>query len=291
MKLPRRPVRRSLFAAALSVPLAAPGCAWLDAKMRNWVYRPERRIPDAFRGLASGDEAFDLESGSGDERGTIRLWWLPNADPRAPGLLYLHGTFRNLYRNQPKIEAIRAAGFSVLAVDYRGWGDSAPILPSERTICEDAQSAWQELLRRMPAPNRRVVFGHSMGGGVASWLAPKVGHGADGASLLVIESSFTTLADVGRSVSYLGYPLAWFSSQHFDSQSRIAGIGMPLLMMHGRQDRTVPFALGERLFAAATQPKEFVAFEHGTHSELHTEDPDLYQRSLRKWSDKLRRER
>ena len=70
----------------------------------------------------------------------LALWWLPHADPAAPTLLYLHGTFRNLYRNHPKMEALRAAGFSVLAVDYRGWGDSTAIVPSEKTILAEPTS-------------------------------------------------------------------------------------------------------------------------------------------------------
>ena len=88
-----------------------------------------------FAGLRAGDETY-LISVPGDQPGTIdklAIWWLPPSDPAAPTLLYLHGTFRNLYRNYPKIEALRAAGFGVLAVDYRGWGDSTPIVPSEKT--------------------------------------------------------------------------------------------------------------------------------------------------------------
>ena len=67
-------------------------------------------------------------------------------------MLYLHGTLRNLYGNLPKIEALREAGFAILAVDYRGWGDSTRIVPSEDTISADALVAWDELARRQPDP-------------------------------------------------------------------------------------------------------------------------------------------
>jgi pimeloyl-ACP methyl ester carboxylesterase len=86
-------------------------------------------------------------------------------------LLYLHGTFRNLFGNLSKINALRDAGFAVLAVDYRGWGESAPIMPSEASIHADAGRAWAELLKRQPDARHRVIFGHSMGGAVAVRLA------------------------------------------------------------------------------------------------------------------------
>ena len=262
-------------------------CSWIDARIRASVFRPDRRIPADFRGLAPSDQVFSLPSGSGPLAGAMTLWWLPHAHGNAPGLLYLHGTFRNLYRNYPKILAIREAGFSVLAVDYRGWGDSAPILPSEQTIYEDAQVAWQELRRRLPIANKCAIFGHSMGGGVATWLATQVGSGPAGASALIIESSFTNLPDVAKAASILGYPAALLSDQQFDSASRIALVAMPLLVMHGSSDSTVPFELGERLFAAAVAPKEFVAFAQGSHSELHSENAPLYQQTLRRWAASL----
>ena len=152
---------------------ALGGCAWWDAKERELVYRPSTGRPADFKGLRAGDETFTL-SVPGLTAGTtdkLQFWWLPSSEPNAPALLYLHGTFRNLYRNHPKIEALRQAGFNVLAVDYRGWGDSTPMVPSEATIVADADTAWSELVRRQPDPRKRVIFGHSMGGGVAINLA------------------------------------------------------------------------------------------------------------------------
>ena len=134
----------------------------------------------------------------GHQPGTIdklAIWWLPPSDPAAPTLLYLHGTFRNLYRNHPKIEALRDAGFGVLAVDYRGWGDSTPIFRRRRRSLADADAAWAELVRRQPDPGRRVIFGHSLGGAVAIDLASRKHRGVDYGALIV-ESTFTSLADL-----------------------------------------------------------------------------------------------
>ncbi len=289
---PARLAKRRSFLAALPGLLSAcalSGCGWIDTRQRAAVYRPDRRVPPTFRGLSAGDESFSVLSGSGVERGVLVMWWLPNADPNAPAILYLHGTFRNLYHNHPKMEALRTAGFSVLAVEYRGWGDSAAILPSEASIYEDTDLAWNELCRRQPRASRRVIFGHSMGTGAATYLADRLNQQASAqAALLVAESSFTRLIDVARSASAWGYPLAWFATQEFDSMTRIARVKIPVLFLHGALDRTVPIELGRRLFDAVQSPKEFVEFPEGTHSELHTEDSARYQRALRSWSQKLR---
>ncbi len=286
--------RRAVLAALLGIN-SVSGCAWIDTRQRAAVYRPDRRVPPTFRGLQPTDESFSALCGSGTERGPLVMWWLPNVDRDAPAVLYLHGTFRNLYHNHPKMEALRTAGFSVLAVEYRGWGDSAPILPSESTIYEDTVLAWSELCRREPRALKKAIFGHSMGTGAATYLAERLDTQATPqavpqAALLVVESSFTRLIDVARSVSAWGYPLAWFATQEFDSINRIARVKIPILFMHGSLDRTVPIELGRKLFEVVKSPKEFVEFPEGTHSELHTEDPARYQRALRNWSQKLRRQ-
>jgi uncharacterized protein len=109
-----RPVTKCLFALrnALICGVAATllGCSWLDTKQRELVFRPTPGRPADFAGLRAGDVAFDLDVPSAAAGGTDRLhlWWLPNADAGAPTLLYLHGTFRNLYQNARKVEALRA---------------------------------------------------------------------------------------------------------------------------------------------------------------------------------------
>jgi uncharacterized protein len=264
------------------------GCGWIDTRQRMAVYRPDRRIPAEFKGLAPGDQIYSVgvTSESGEPQ-LLDLWWLPNPDPRAPALLYLHGTFRNLYYNYPKMLALRDAGFAVLAVEYRGWGGSSTILPSEATLNADAASAWHELVARAPDPARRAIFGHSLGGGVAVELAARL-HGPGEFGALIVESSFTSLPDVARSVSSWGYPLAWFATQHFDSIARIAEIHAPILVLHGSDDRTVPIELGRRLFEAASPPKEMVVFAGGSHSDLHSDDAALYRSTLARWAARLR---
>ncbi len=279
------------FGAALLTTLALlplGGCAWLDTKQRLWALRPTPGRPASFAeagaGLRPGDLRYTVQVPAAAPRAsgateTLALWWLPHADPTAPTLLYLHGTFRNLYLNLPKIDALREAGFAVLAVDYRGWGDSAPIVPDEASIHADAARAWAELRRRQPLPGRRVIFGHSMGGAVAVHLASGL-HGGRDYGALVLESTFTRLPDVASEAGFLGRVAASLTTLEFDSISRIGRIDAPLLMLHGSADKTVPVELGRRLRDAAAPGVRWVEIPGGTHSRLHSEAPAAYRGAL-----------
>ena len=261
---------------------ALGGCAWWDNKERELVYRPTPGRPADFKGLRPGDETFfvsvpGLTTGTQDK---LQMWWMPQADPKAPTLLYLHGTFRNLYRNYPKIEALRDAGFAVLAVDYRGWGESTAMVPSEPTILADANTAWDELTRRQPEPRKRVIFGHSMGGAVAINLASRKRYLVDYGALIT-ESTFTNLPDVAASVGVLGTIASWITRQSFDSLGKIGKVDAPILMMHGELDQTVPITLGRKLRDAARPGVRWVEVAGGSHSGLHNEAPDIYRQAVK----------
>jgi len=290
---PRVPRRRSrpcsawLLAGWLGL-ASLQGCAWLDERQRQIALRPSATPAGADAAMAwrPGDERLLLASTqSPAER--IALWWLPQTDPAAPTLLYLHGTLRTLYGNAPKIEALRAAGFSILAVDYRGWGDSSAIVPSEASILADAWQAWAELQRRQPDPARRVLFGHSMGSAVAVSLASQLRHGRDYGAL-ALEAAFTRLPDVAAEAGFWGRIGAAVTTLQFDSASRIAQVDAPVWMLHGDADATVPVVLGRRLRDAARPGVHWVEFPGGSHSRLHQDDPARYLLAFRDLQAALR---
>lgn len=268
--------------------LSSSGCAWLDVRQRQIIYRPTPGVPSDFAGLSAGDERYfstlpreaKPACASQDENHRIELWWLPHADKSAPTLLYFHGTFRNLFQNLRKIEALRSAGFAVLAVDYRGWGLSTAIVPSERTILCDAEQAWTELRRREPRPAQRVLYGHSMGSAVAVDLASRL-HGRSDYGALILESAFTSFTELASDAGLLPRLLIGLTQERFASLDKMAQIQAPLLMLHGSADRTVPPHLGEKLFAAAHPPKQWRIIEGGGHSDLDLVNPADYQTLLR----------
>jgi pimeloyl-ACP methyl ester carboxylesterase len=210
----------------------------------------------------------------------VELWWLPHADKNAPTLLYLHGTFRTLLENLHKINALRAAGFSVLAVDYRGWGLSTSITPSEQTILQDADVAWSELQRREVRAAQRVIYGHSMGSAVAVDLASRLKADQDYGAL-ILESAFTSFSDLAKESGFLARLLMVFSQERFASIEKIAKVNAPVLMLHGNQDTTIPIHLSEKLFAAAKSPKQWHAIVGGAHSDLDEVGGASYQAALK----------
>ena len=274
--------------------LSVTGCSWIDARQRAAMYRPDQSLAQAFHGLQAGDQQLYLllnqtdaapqdtrpaRQNDGSQPPYLGLWWLPAAKADAPTLLYFHGVFRNLSHNYPKLLALREAGFNVLAVSYRGWPWSSALLPSEQSIDQDAARAVAELMRREPDPHKRLLYGHSLGGAVAVVQAARLRFPQDYAGLM-LESSFTSLAEVGESQRWYAFLLRPLQTQYFDSLARIGQIRAPLLVRHGDADRTVPFALGQKLFDAAVNagpPRRFIDFEGGTHSDLHVEFPARYR--------------
>jgi hypothetical protein len=270
---------RLLRAAGLLLVLSLAGCAWLVDKQHALALRPTPGQPAGFVGLRPGDERRLVPVNGNDGTQQLSLWWLPNADPAAPTLLYLHGTFRNLYQNLPKMEALREAGFSIVAVDYRGWGDSTPIVPSEATIVADAWRAWDDLAMRQPDPRKRVIYGHSLGGTVAVMVASELRCGSDYGAL-ALESTFTSLPDVAAAAGFWGRVGALLTTMEFDARSRIGAVDAPVWMLHGGQDRTVPVELGRQLRDAAPPGVHWVEFPDGTHSRLHSQFPEQYRQAF-----------
>ncbi len=295
-------LRRLAFVLLATALLFASGCAWLDTKQRNIIYRPTPGVPADFAGLRAGDERFFVDvpaafaapvnapantpiAPSMAAPQQIEMWWLPHTNSAAPTLLYYHGTFRNLYQNLPKIDALREAGFSILAVDYRGWGRSTRIVPSELTILQDANLAWAQLRLREPRASHRVLYGHSMGSGVAVDIASRLQAPADYAAV-ILESAFTSFPDIAKQASWLGGLAKVLNNERFASIDKISQVQAPLLMLHGTLDKTVPITLGEKLFAAARAPKQWQAIDGAAHSDLQKAGSVQYQTTLETFKNK-----
>lgn len=276
----RQALRAWPLAAAASFACMLPGCAWLADQQRELLYRPTPGVLAQWHGISDADEPLWLTQVVDEQTNhEIRALWIPQKDPRAPAVLYLHGTFRNLFQNRPKIEPIYAAGYSVLAIDYRGWGESTDITPSEASILADAEVAWREFAWRVPDARRRVVYGHSMGSGVAIELARR--HqgtaAAPGLGALVVEAAFTSMPDIARPRGTLGRVAAWLTTEQFNSIDKIPDITVPKWFLVGTADNTVPPMHSQALFNAATQPKSLIVFDGGSHSRMQEKDPDKYR--------------
>ena len=215
--------RMRLIFGALALAAGMAGCATLDTWQRKAIFQHQRAAVDArFAGSAPppATEAFDLRLANGD----IVHAWYRQAAAEAPTVLFLHGARRNLYESRYRIDRLAELGLNVLAIDYRGFGHSTPILPSEETALHDGRAAFDELRRRQPDPRRRFLYGYSLGGAVAIALAAE----HDGFAGVIVESSFTSITDLVRASRWGWVPfLGAVVTQEFDSRTRIGRVNEP----------------------------------------------------------------
>ena len=258
------------------------GCAWIDTKQRELIYRPTPGSAADWPAVSDADELYWLPVAAAPGGQRLRAIWVPHKDPAAPAVLYLHGTRRNAFENRPKISAIHAAGFAVLAIDYRGFGDSTALLPSEETVVQDAEVAWRELVRRVPVPQQRVIYGHSMGGAVAIELASRQHATPPSHGALVLESTFTSMPAIAVDRYPWAALLDGLATQRFDSLARIGRIETPTWLLAGTADRAVSFTHSRRLYDAAARACELFLFDGGSHSGLHRQFAAAYRRV---WAD------
>jgi alpha-beta hydrolase superfamily lysophospholipase len=278
----RHPWRRLAGVALLAAAVLGlqVGCATLDERQRGWIFQPGDRTWGGGLAAAQGmdDVWIPFESRIDESRGAaVRLHglWLPQADPAAPVLLYLHGARYDVRGSAPRMRRLHELGFSVLGVDYRGFGRSTAGLPSEATAAEDALAAWDWLARQHPQA-RRFIFGHSLGGAIAVHLASEVGDEAG----LIVEGSFTSIPDVVSTFRWGWLPLSPLITQRFDAASRVADVGSPLLVVHGSRDSLIPYKLGQGLYERARGPKRFVLVEGGSHHNTNAVGLAQYRQAL-----------
>jgi pimeloyl-ACP methyl ester carboxylesterase len=264
--------------AVAAVATLAAGCASFDAWQRKQIFQHERSTQWA-QAAPAGTQDYALTLANGDG---LHAWYLP-AGEDAPTVLYLHGARRSLNGSVPRIERLHGLGFNVLAVDYRGFGQSTPLLPSEASALEDAQAAFAELARRQPDPARRFVYGYSLGGALAIALAAE----HDGLAGVIVESSFTSIADVVRERrgSWLPF-IDLIVTQPFDSLARIGRVDEPLLLIHGTSDGVIPHTMSDRLLAAATAApvKQLLKVPGANHRSTATVSGAEYDRALREFA-------
>ena len=264
----------------MSLPLALIRTRWLDALERRLIFAPpearQRPRGNALRRVDDMSEVHvSFHSLITDAAVVLHGEWHAHRNREAPALLFLHGARADLGDSAERILHLQELGFGVLAIDYRGFGKSGRELPSEATACEDARAAWQWLAQHQPN-QARYVFGHSLGGAIAIDLAAAI----DDAAGLIVDSSFTCLADVVRHFNWGWSPVLRRITQRFDAARKIASVRAPVLVVHGDEDRLIPPALGRALCDGATAPKQFVLVHGGSHHNTHAVGQGRYRQAL-----------
>jgi fermentation-respiration switch protein FrsA (DUF1100 family) len=213
----------------------------------EWLEQPDSRIVN-----------IDLDTTGGDK---VHAWWWPKEGAEG-AVLYCHGNAGNLsHRAYAMADWRKQLNHSVLIFDYPGFGRSAGT-PDESGCYAAADAAYEWLTAKGRVPTDRVLlYGCSLGGGVAVDLAARVPHRA-----LVLLSTFTSVPDRAQEL-FPWLPARWVVRNRFDNLGKIQRCTRPVFIAHGDNDEVVPFAHGEKLAAAATAPKCFLPLGHFGHNE------------------------
>ncbi len=215
---------------------------------QHFIYFPHNEIVSTPKSISLDYEDLTLTTSDGID---LHAWWVPNPDSRAT-LLFLHGNAGNISHRLDSINIFHQLGFSVLIIDYRGYGKSAG-KPSEEGTYIDAETAWLYLTNDKKIDSDEIIiFGRSLGGAIATWLSDRYTSAA-----LIIESTFTSIPDIGK--HYYPYlPTNFVARIRYPSIEKISNINSPLLVIHSTNDEIVPYKFGKELFNQAKEPKTFL---------------------------------
>ena len=191
-----------------------------------------------------------------DDGLSLHGWFIPAAEARGT-VLFLHGNAGNISHRIDTLQMFHRLGYSTLIFDYRGYGNSGGT-PSEQGTYRDAEAAWRYLTEQRRIPSCRIVlFGESLGGAVASWLAARQKPAA-----LVIASGFTSVPDLAQHF-YPYLPVRWLAHLRYDTRKNLRAVAVPVLIAHSPEDEIIPFEHGQALYAAANSPKRFLELGGG----------------------------
>jgi pimeloyl-ACP methyl ester carboxylesterase len=215
----------------------------------------------------------DLLKFTYDDKGNqVSMVFLENE--RATHLVfYHHGNGEDLHSILPRLQALRNMGFAVLAWDYPGYGTSDG-KPSEKLVNDIARKIFDSIPDSFGyTPEQLILYGRSVGGGPAVALAAR-----EKVAGLILEGVFTSIFRVGIKYNILPWDI-------FDNLGLIDQIQCPVLLLHGSNDRVVPFSHGQALFEKAPKPKFFSWFSGGGHNDLLDSYSDSYYSSIIRFSE------
>jgi uncharacterized protein len=236
-------------------------CGFMFFYQRHLLYFPAsgRQPPDPVRAGVPEIGLVRVETADGL---SLLAWFAPPRAAGAPVVLYFHGNGGTIGDRGHKAALLMKAGYGIFLAEYRGYGGN-PGSPTEDGLYADAEAALAWLAGQGYGPERIVLYGESLGTGVAVEMA--VRHTVRG---LILEAPFSSMADAAKT-AYGWLPVDLLLKDRYDNAAKIASVKVPLLILHGDADHVVPSALGQKLFAAAGGDKEFVLIPGGGHSDLY----------------------
>lgn len=255
-------------------------CVFVALFQSRYVYYPQSRLDATPAMLGMNFEEVVISEGI---RGTVHAWWIPGAMAEAPAVMICHGNAGNISHRIYLARVFNEWGWHVLLFDYRGYGQSSG-RPSERRTYEDAMAAWQWLVSQHPQTGGRIVYGRSLGGAVAAWLAAR-----ETPDALIIESSFTSALDMARRM-FPFLPARLLLRYKYDTIGNLGNAKSPVMIAHSPDDEMISFENAELLYEAVATRKELVRLSGG-HNDGGLEDNRIYQQRLRSFVEQALQDR
>ena len=184
--------------------------------------------------------------------------------PRAY-VIYFHGKGGTLDSSIGRAKRWSNMGFDVLFFDYRGWGLSTNLTPSEATILADTRAVRAWMLGRIGAANadRLVYYGHSLGSATSTQQAE-----AEPPALLILESAFASIHDFETDSSGLDFPVGFIADAKWPTVDRVKNLHVPILLVHGLADEFVRPEFSQQIYANANEPKQLELVEGAAHGNI-----------------------
>ncbi|NJL37395.1 MAG: alpha/beta fold hydrolase [Leptolyngbyaceae cyanobacterium SM1_4_3] len=264
-------------------------CVYLFMRQTRMIFFPSPYIQTTPTEFNLPYEEVWIPVEDGDQAERIHGWWIPAESEQV--LLYLHGNGANIGANVAQANRFYQLGFSVLLVDYRGYGRSEGNFPTEASVYADAQTAWDYLIQRGVAPEQIFIYGHSLGGAIAINLATQ----NPSAAGLIVQSSFTSIREMATYAKNLEiFPLDLLLTQRFDSLDKLQAdsssgekpLQMPVLFIHGTADIQVPSIMSEALYAAAPEPKQIWLVPNAGHNDVADVAGAEYLQVVRRFAER-----
>lgn len=239
-------------------------CGILFFSQPYFIFKPTRAFQKTPEFYNIKYQNVYLPVAGGSSNNVIHGWWIPSQRRNLGTLLYLHGNSLNIGSNITQAYRFHQMGFSVLLIDYRGYGKSKGNFPSEYQIYQDAQTAWNYLVKQKQIPaNKIFIYGHSLGGAVAIDLAIKHPEAAG----LIVQNSFTSMHNMAKLSPYFRiFPISLILRHRFDSITKVKSLQMPVLFVHGTADSMIPNTMSKTLYAAAPEPKQLLLVPGAKHN-------------------------
>ena len=232
-------------------------CAALYTLQRNFLYIP----PSVYYTPAGVNLSGAQEIRDPEQAEDIMGWWMPPKEAGAPVVMFFHGNGSAVFSSHEIYGALQKQGYGVFAAAYPGYpGRSGR--PSQESLTAAARSGYDFVTAQGINPNNIVFYGTSLGSGVAAQLS------VDRApALIIMEAPFTSVAEMAQRTFPI-FPAALLTKDKFDSRKALAGSGIPMIWMHGTQDRVIPLSVGQSLYDSYDGPKTSFIMQGGQHNNI-----------------------